>query len=169
MSRADRHIPTLIDKPERRVELYRNRIEFYENQKQKQEDLREKYFMKIFEIKQNIKISNFDLESIEDPISRRLGTGQEQRRVESLIRQLESKVKRLESLLLKHQSKVLRSEILIDDSDVQINAFREKYLIYDKQLTEFRRILKDNMFVDGGEYLDREPAIDVEFKVTYEN
>ena len=60
MSRADRHIPTLIDKLERRVELYRNRIEFYENQKQKQEDLREKYFMKIFEIKQNIKISNFD-------------------------------------------------------------------------------------------------------------
>ena len=168
MNRTHRHIPTLIDSLTRRIDLYKQRISFYEDKKYKQEENREKYFMKIFEIKQDIKISNFDLEAIEDPISKPLGTGQEQRKVETLIRRLESKVKRLESNLLNLQSKVLRAEMLIDDSDIHINALREKYLGYEHQVDHYRKILIDNMFKDDGEYLDREPAIDVEFKATLE-
>ena len=59
--------------------------------------------------------------------------------------------------------------MLIDDSDIHINALREKYLGYEHQVDHYRKILIDNMFKDDGEYLDREPAIDVEFKATLES
>ena len=52
---------------------------------------------------------------------------------------------------------------------ISILMLLEKSICYEQQLTHYRKILIDNMFEDDGEYLDREPAIDVEFKATFES
>ena len=67
-----------------------------------------------------IKEINFDIEVIEDPISRPLGTGQENKRIEILIRQLESDVKKLESKIHWYQSKLISVKMHIEEYERKI-------------------------------------------------
>ena len=57
---------------------------------------------------------------IEDPISRPLGTGQENKRIEILIRQLESDVKKLESKIHWYQSKLISVKMHIEEYERKI-------------------------------------------------
>lgn len=76
---------------------------------------------KIDEYASNIKEINFDIEIIEDPISRPLGTGQENRRLELLIRELESDVKLMESKIHDSQCQIIKHEILINKYTSDLN------------------------------------------------
>ena len=78
------------------------------------EDMIDSFNKKIDEYTHSIKEINFDIEVIEDPVSRPLGTGQENKRVELLIRQLESKVKMLESKRHDKQCQIIKHQILLD-------------------------------------------------------
>jgi len=75
----------------------------------------------IDEYVENIKEINFDIEVIEDPISRPLGTGLENRRLELLIRGLEADVKLMESQIHDSQCQIIKHEILIKKYESHIN------------------------------------------------
>ena len=75
---------------------------------------------KIEEFTITFKEINFDIEVIEDPISRPLGTGQENKRLEIFIRGLESKVKKLQSKIHDNQCQIIKHQILIDKYESKI-------------------------------------------------
>ena len=91
---------------------------------------------KIEEHTLSIKEINFDIEVIEDPVSRPLGTGQENRRIEMLIRELESKVKLLESKIHHNQCQIIKYQILSEQYEAKI-VFEQNNLV--KLVADFRK------------------------------
>ena len=56
-----------------------------------------------------------------------------------------------------------------EDMYSAIDSLTDKCLDYEKQIENYRSILRNNLFVEDGEYLDQEPAIDVEFSISHES
>tara|TARA_Y100001958_G_C21233977_1_gene560091 strand:+ start:1521 stop:1985 length:465 start_codon:yes stop_codon:yes gene_type:complete len=82
---------------------------------------------------------NFDIECIEDPVSRPLGSGQENRRIEILIRQLESKVKKIESKIHWHQGQLIRVKILIETYERKIQQEKNHLITLASVVNKFTR------------------------------
>ena len=101
---------------------------------------------KISEYTTSIKEINFDIEVIEDPISRPLGTGQENRRVELLIRELESKVKILESKIHKKQHEIIKHQILVDEYESKINLEQSRL---SKMIKDFKKKIEPKYPLKG--------------------
>ena len=169
MNRVNRHIPTLIDKMEQRVKIFKDRIDYYNNVMQKQISIREECYLKIFDQRTQIRLINTDIEMIHDPSGRPIGTGQENSKVERLLLSLETKIKRFEIRIHKLQIRASKADSVVNDCAYKIDALTDKYLGYDQQIESYRQHLRQNMFREGGEYLDQEPAIDVEFKIIEED
>tara|TARA_B100000965_G_scaffold351501_1_gene326120 strand:+ start:1529 stop:2053 length:525 start_codon:yes stop_codon:yes gene_type:complete len=169
LNKVHRHIPSIINKLDSRVNIFEKRINFYTSRMKKQIDTREHCFMKIFDLRQKIKHINFDIEIMHDPYNRALGTGEENSGIERVILSSKAKVKKLEADICKYQIKVNRADSICLECSNHIDSYTDKCLTYKDQIQHYRRILKDNMFEDDGEYLDREPAIDVEFTVSVED
>ena len=119
--------------------LYRKKIDKYEKYKTENMSKTTLYKSKIDDYTQRLREINFDIECIEDPISRPLGTGQENRRVEILIRELESEGKRLESKIHWFQSQIIRSMILIDQYQSKIKQDRETLISVTNKINKFTR------------------------------
>ena len=89
---------------------------------------------------------NFDIEVIEDPISRPLGSGQENKRVELLIRQLESRVKILESKVHDKQCEIIKHQILVDQYESKINLEQNCLA---RLIRDFRKKIEPNIALKG--------------------
>tara|TARA_B110000444_G_C18593855_1_gene479734 strand:+ start:47 stop:538 length:492 start_codon:yes stop_codon:yes gene_type:complete len=87
----------------------------------------------IAEVEFNIGKINLDIEIIEDPYMRPLGTGEESPRIEKLIRSMESEIKYLDNDL----------SILIDNKDIykaDINLYRDEI---SEKLSRLKEIKED--------------------------
>lgn len=118
----------------REIQCFKNIIKYNDLLKSTKDKI-DLFNKKIDEYTHSIKEINFDIEVIEDPVSRPLGTGQENRRVELLIRQLESEVKMLESKRHNKQCQIVKHKILLDEFASKI-SFEQNSLV--SQIRDFR-------------------------------
>ena len=169
MNRVNRHIPTIISKLECRINVFKDRINFYEKRMNNQISIREKCFMQIFDLRHKIKSVNSDIELIHDPLIKPIGSDQEHLKIERLLLSLHAKIKSYEVKIHRLQIKSNESESKSDECISLIDSLTDKCLDYEKQIENYRSILRNNLFVEDGEYLDQEPAIDVEFSISHES
>ena len=157
------HIPTLIDRARFKNKQIDDRIVYYQGVKIKQERMFDNYLHLLDEKRHEILSINHDIEMIEDPYSRPLETGQENRKVEELIRGLEAKVKHIEGESLTLKGKCVKCKSFIDDCEYQIHKCEEKKSEIDKEIKslEVDLIVNRSIGVQGSDYLQKNgPPID---------
>ena len=160
------HIPTLMDKARFKNKQIDDRITYYQSVKIKQERMFDNYLNLLDEKRHEILSINHDIEMIEDPYSRPLETGQENRKVEELIRGLEAKVKHIEGERLTLKGKCVKCKSFIDDCEYQIHKCKEKKSKIDDEISSLESDLMVNRIIGGtkgSEYLQKNgPPIDSE-------